>query len=140
MELKKIMVAVDGSDHSLKATEYAAGLAELGGAEIILVYCRRHLSSILGEPYFQQVVADVMEKSNLLLEPFRKMLTEKGISFADRILEGSPGTMIAEAARIENCDMIIMGSRGRSDLEGLFLGSVVHRVLQSAPCPVLVVR
>ncbi|OPX38427.1 MAG: hypothetical protein B1H13_11325 [Desulfobacteraceae bacterium 4484_190.3] len=68
------------------------------------------------------------------------MFREKGVPFSDRILEGSPGNMIAEAARIENCDMIIMGSRGRSDFEGLLLGSVTHRVLQAAECPVLVVR
>jgi len=140
MELKKIMVAVDGSDHSMRAAAYATDMAQLAGGEVILVYCRRRLSSILGEPYLQEAIADVLEKSDLLLEPFRKVLREKGVPFTDRILEGSPGNMIAEAARIEKCDMVIMGSRGRSDLEGLLLGSVTHRVLQSAPCPVLVVR
>ncbi|RLB19611.1 MAG: universal stress protein [Deltaproteobacteria bacterium] len=140
MKLKKIMVAVDGSDHSMRAAAYASDFAVLGSAEILLVYCRKRLSSILGEPYLQQAVAEVMEKSNLILEPFREMFREKGVPFSDRILEGSPGNMIAEAARIENCDMIIMGSRGRSDFEGLLLGSVTHRVLQAAECPVLVVR
>ena len=140
MELKKIMVAVDGSEHSRKAAEYGSEMAQMAGAEVILVYCRRRLSSLLGEPYLQQAIADVLEKSNLLLEPFRKLFSEKGVPFTDRILEGPPGNMIAESARIEQCDMIIMGSRGRSDLEGLLLGSVAHRVLQSATCPVLVVR
>lgn len=140
MELKKVMVAVDGSEHSMRAAEYAADLARLGGAHIILVYCRRRLSPILGEPYFQQALETLMEQSTRLMEPFVKTLQEKGIPFTDTVLEGSPGSMIPEAARIEGCDMIVMGSRGLSNLEGLFLGSVTHRVLQSASCPVLVVR
>lgn len=140
MKLKKIMVAVDGSDHSMRAAEYASKLAVLGGGEIILVYCRKRLPSILGEPYLQEAVAKAMEKSNLILEPFRNMFSEKGVPFEDRILEGSPGDMIAEAARIEDCGMIVMGSRGRSGFEGLLLGSVTHRVLQLATCPVLVIR
>lgn len=140
MELKKLMVAVDGSEHSMRAAEYAADLATLGGAHVILVYCRRRLSPILGEPYFQQALETLMEQSTQLMEPFVKMLQKKGVSFTDTVLEGAPGSMIPEAARIEGCDMIVMGSRGLSNLEGLFLGSVTHRVLQSASCPVLVVR
>jgi nucleotide-binding universal stress UspA family protein len=41
---------------------------------------------------------------------------------------------------MEKADMIIMGSRGRTDLEGLLLGSCTHRVLKTASCPVLVIR
>lgn len=47
---------------------------------------------------------------------------------------------IVEVAKIEHCDLIVMGSRGRTDLEGLLLGSNTHRVLKTAPCPVLVMR
>jgi len=140
MKLKKIMVAVDGSNHSLKAAEYASDLAALAGAEVLLVHCRRRLSAILGEPYFQQAVAEMMEKSNEILEPFRSLFSKKGIPFTDLILEGTPGNVIAEAAEAEQCHMIIMGSRGRSDFEGLLLGSVAHRVLQVASCPVLIIR
>jgi nucleotide-binding universal stress UspA family protein len=140
MNLKRIMVAADGSEHSMRAARYALDLSKLTGAEIILIYCHRPFPALLGEPFFQKAVIRTLEKSNQLLEPYRELCRERGVSFSDRILEGSPGRMISEAAEIEQCDMIIMGSRGRTDLEGLFLGSVTHRVLTAATCPVLVVR
>ena len=45
-----------------------------------------------------------------------------------------------EVARVEKCDLVVVGTRGLSDFEGLLLGSVAHKVLVSAPCPVLTVR
>ena len=45
------------------------------------------------------------------------------------MMEGHPDDAITEVARDENCDLIVMGSRGRSDLQGLLLGSNTHRVL-----------
>ena len=140
MQLKKILVPVDGSGYSMQAAEYALELAKLIDAEIFLVHCRKTLPSILGEPYYQTAVDDLMEKSNKLVEPYINLFQEAGIKFTDRILEGPPTDIISEVAEIEKCDMIVMGSRGHTNLEGLFLGSVTHRILHTAPCPVLVVR
>ncbi len=82
----------------------------------------------------------ILKKSNQLLEPYRKVLQYAEFEFIDRILEGPPTQAICEVAEIEKIDLIIMGCRGRSDLEGLLLGSCTHRVLKTAPCPVLVIR
>lgn len=140
MIFKKLLVPVDGSDHSMQATRCALELAQATGAEIILLHCHRPFPVVLGEPLFQKAVGDRMEKSNRLLGPYRELLEKSGVSFTDRVLEGPPGDVISEVARIEQCDMIVMGSRGRTDLEGLLLGSVAHKVLHTAPCPVLVAR
>jgi nucleotide-binding universal stress UspA family protein len=140
MQLNKIFVPVDGSDHSMRAAEYALELARLMDAEIVLIHCHRPFPVVLGEPYFQKAINKIMEKSNQLLDPYRKLFRESGVRFTERILEGPAGDVISDVAEIEKADMIIMGSRGHSDLKGLFLGSVAHRVLHSAPCPVLVIR
>ena len=140
MQLKKIMVPVDGSDQATRAAEYALWLAQLTGAHILLVHCHRPFPTLLGEPYFQNAVSRTLSKSDELLEPYRQLLAEGKVSFEDRSLEGPPGNAICEVAQLENCDLIVMGSRGRSDLEGLILGSVAHRVLHAAAGPVLVVR
>jgi nucleotide-binding universal stress UspA family protein len=81
-----------------------------------------------------------LSQSNELLEPFRQLITQAGINFEERILEGPAGDRICEVARIEKCEMIVMGCRGRTELQGLILGSVTHRVLHAAICPVLVVK
>ncbi len=112
MQFKKILVPVDGSDHSMRAVEYALELAKLIDAEIFLLHCRKTLPAVLGEPYYQKAVDDLMEKSNELIEPYRDLFQEAGIQFTYRILEGPPTNIIPEVAETEECDMIVMGSRG----------------------------
>ena len=140
MEFKKLLVPVDGSKHSMKAAQCALDLAKGTGAEIILMHCHRPFPVVLGEPLFQEAIAHRLEKSEKLLTPYKDLFNGQGVQFTDRILEGPPGDIISEVAQIEKCDMIVMGSRGRTDLEGLILGSATHKVLHTAPCPVLVVR
>ena len=140
MELKKILVPVDGSDYSTRALDYAIELALMTKGEILLIYSHRPFLSELGEPYFQKAIDKIMKKSEELLKPYRKNLQNSGIPFADRILEGPAAKSICEAAKHEKVDMIVMGSRGLNELEKLLLGSCTHRVLSIAPCPVMVVR
>lgn len=140
MSTPVILVPVDGSEHATRAAAYALKMAGLMDARLLLLYCHRPFPVKLGEPHFQNAIDKIMVQANTLLEPFRSMLTEKGVDIADLIMEGPPGEKICEVARNESCEMVIMGSRGRSDLKGLLLGSVAHRVLQQASCPVLVVR
>ena len=140
MELKKILVPVDGSEFSMRATGYAADMAKLMDCEILLIHCHKSFPAILGEPYFQKAINKILKKSNELLDPYRKIVQNAGVTFIDRILEGPAAQAISEVANIEKADLIVMGCRGRNDLEGLLLGSCTHRVLKTAPCPVLVVR
>ena len=140
MQIEKIMVPVDGSKFSMHAAEYAVDLAKLLNAEILLLHCHKPFPVLLGEPTFQKAVDRLMGESEKILEPYRKLVQEKDIFFTDVILEGPADRAISDLAENEQCDLIVMGSRGRTDLEGLFLGSVTHRVLRTAPCPVLVMR
>ena len=140
MKLKKFLVPVDGSDYSMRAAKYASELATLMDGEILLMHCHKPFPVVLGEPNFQKAVDKRMEKSNELIEPYRKLFQETGTSFIERILERPAANAICEVAKLEKLDMIVIGSRGRNKLEGLLLGSCTHRVLSTAPCPVLVIR
>ena len=131
---------MDGSDSSMRAAAYAVEMAKLMDSEIMLMHCNKPFPVILGEPYFQNAINKILKKSNELLEPYRKTLQDAGVAYADRILESPTAKAICETAEIEKADMIVMGSRGRNDLEGLLLGSCTHRVLKTASCPVLVIR
>jgi nucleotide-binding universal stress UspA family protein len=135
-----ILLPVDGSEHAARATAYTLKMAGLMRARVLLLHCHRPFPVKLGEPYFQKAIDRIMVDSSALLEPLRSTLTENGVEVTDLIMEGPPADKICDVAQVESCEMIIMGSRGRSDLKGLLLGSVAHRVLQQAPCPVLVVR
>ena len=140
MKEKMILVAVDNSDYSRKALEKAIELSKLMDTKILLVHCHRRFPTILGEPYLQNAITAIIDEADKVVEPYRKILRESGREFSERRLEGPAGNVIPDVARREKCEMIIMGSRGLSDFEGLFIGSVTHRVLHLAPCPVLVVR
>ena len=140
MQLKKIMVPVDGSEFSMRATSYAVDMAKLMDCEILLLHCHKSFPALRGEPYLQKAINKLLKKSNELLDPYKKIVQDAGVTFIDLILEGPAAQAICKVANTEKIDLIVMGSRGRNDLEGLLLGSCTHRVLKTAPCPVLVIR
>lgn len=140
MERKKILLAIDGSVHSQAVVDKAIEFAKLLTAEVILVFCHEKFPVVLGQPYRDRQVADIIKESEERVAPFVRHLRQQDIKVEDRLMEGPAGNMIPEIAKIENCDLIIMGSRGLGNLTGMIVGSVTNRVLQTAPCPVLVVR
>ena len=140
MKIKKILLPVDGSEHSRKAVSYAGDFAKMIEGEILIIHCHRTFPVALGEPYFQETLNKILEQADTVVSPCREILENRNVAYSDQIFEGPADQRIVRVALIENIDLIIMGSRGRTDLGGLILGSVTHKVLHTAPCPVLVVR
>lgn len=140
MKIKKILNPVDGSEHSINSTRYAIELARLFDAKIVLLHCHARFPIVLAEPYFQQALDEINKASEVLVEPFIKMLEKAKVKFDVRLLEGIPGNKIPELASIEKMDLIVMGSRGVTDFAGLFLGSVAHQVLHKSDCPVFITK
>jgi nucleotide-binding universal stress UspA family protein len=87
-----------------------------------------------------EAIVTTLRKAEELIAPFTKRLREAEIGVEERLMEDPAGAVIPDIARIEKCDLIIVGSRGLTNLEGLFLGSVTNRVLHTTPCSVLVVK
>lgn len=141
MKFETILNPVDGSGHSRRSTEYAITLAKQFNSKVILLHCHSRFPVVLSEPYYQQAIDEIIKSSEILVQPYEDMLAESGVDFEIRILEGLPGSTIAEVVKTDDIDLIIMGSRGVSDFEGLFLGSVAHQVLHKCEtCPVFVVK
>ncbi|MCB0167774.1 MAG: universal stress protein [Anaerolineae bacterium] len=137
---KEIIVAIDGSDHSHKALDYAKGLAEQYGATLRLVHAFPHTSDLLGYDDYELLVARRESAGQTLLDQARRQLGEASFPVKEELLEEPAAEAILTVAGIRHADLIVMGTRGRSSLEGLLLGSVSQKVVHHAECPVMVVR
>jgi nucleotide-binding universal stress UspA family protein len=140
MSQKKILVAVDGSEHSDKVLDTAIEYTKFLRAKVILVYCHKKFPTLLGEPLRNDSIFTILQNAEQLVAPFTKRLREAGVDFEERLMEEPAGAVIPNVAKIEKCNLVVMGCRGRTNLEGLLLGSVTNRVLHTAPCSVLVVK
>lgn len=136
--IKRILLAVDESSHSDLVAERAIAMAGSFEAKVFLVYVHPKLLQ-LGQPYDQEVLNKYLEHAEYTVAHHKTHLEKGGIDFEVLILEGDPAEMINETARVQKCDLIVMGSRGLSNILGLTLGSVSSKVLHSAKCMVLIV-
>lgn len=140
MKFSNILIPVDESKHSKGAFDYGLSLAEMTNAHITILHCHRPVPTGLGEPNFQKAIDDYTRESYGIIKPYTQELTKKGMKFTEKVIGGETAKTITSIAEHDECDLIVMGSKGKSDIEGLLVGSVTHKVLHTAPCPVLVVR
>jgi nucleotide-binding universal stress UspA family protein len=136
--LEKLLLAVDDSAHSRKAVPATVELARARGGTVHVLHVRE-----LHYPVPPTVVGDTPEEAQRLVDEVVAELERAGVK-ADATVRpstgGSPAAAILEHAREIGAGMVVVGSHGRSNLGGLLLGSVAHKVIQLSACPVLVVR
>jgi len=140
MRMHKILVPVDGSVSSKNMAKYAASIGASRNALIVLLHVHERVPLIIGGSAAQDVRKALAEESAKLLAGFAAVVEGVGAKCVPMTREGDAAHTIIKVQEEEDCDLIVMGSRGRTGLEGLVLGSTVTAVLHLAPCPVLVTR
>jgi nucleotide-binding universal stress UspA family protein len=141
MNLKRIVVGLDGSAEAASALEWAADLASLGGAEITAVTvfdAGPFMAWGIGPVYlpdFAQLRAGLRHDLNAWCAPLRS----RGIAHDAVLREGSAAMELLKEADAQPTDLIVLGTRGRGGFGELLLGSVAHHVTQHSKHPVLVV-
>ncbi len=137
---KQILVGVDGSDDSLKAAQLAGNLARQLGSHVIAVAAFDPIPDYLGEPFWEEAAAARLGKAQEILEQAAAAIGEVPGGVETEMIEGRPADAILDVAENRKVDLIVMGARGNHALSGLLLGSQSHKVLNKAPCPVLIAR
>lgn len=141
---KRILVGYDGSQNAARALSEAVDLARANEAELtILVVAPQLATWIVAGPVVPAVNLELLQKE--IEDTSRKELQEAVRSLPDDIratskaVTGNPGPEIVEQAAVGGHDLVVVGSRGRGEVESLFLGSVSQHVSHASPVPVLIV-
>lgn len=139
-DIKKILIATDGSEFTKEAVSQGLHLAKVLGAEVTALYVIDQ-TSFVSFPIDSSIVSvySLLEnEGKRAVEEVKKDGEQLGVKVTTVVAEGSPTRKIVEMAA--NMDLVVIGTLGRSALSKLFMGSVAERVTRYAPCPVLVVR
>lgn len=140
--VSRVLLATDGSDTAAQAVKFTLTMAKNNPLMEVTIINARPSLDILEKyhPFDSQEVNDkITEASMDLLKVTRDVFESKGLGVQIDVLFGEPGQAIAEYARDKQYDMIIMGTRSPSNLSGIILGSVSHKVLRLSTVPVLFV-
>jgi nucleotide-binding universal stress UspA family protein len=147
-KLKKVLAAIDFSECSKPALEKAAMLAARFGAELDVLHVWEAPAfappeSIMIEGALGgRTLVDLVEKrAGHELDAFVAAHRARGIAIGRALAErGSPSVVILQTAERERCDLLVLGTHGRTGISHAVMGSVAERVVRLSPCPVLTVR
>lgn len=133
-----ILIAVDGSENSVRATEQACELAKLVGATKV------ELLSVIAVDIYSDMVYDPIEAhgeaQKEIIKDAAQVLTDAGVDHEIVLMHGRPADEIIRYAAESGADLLVIGSRGLGALREVALGSVSHKVLTHVKCPALVVK
>lgn len=137
---ERILLAVDGSENSLRAAQEAGDLARAMKSDVRILVAFGSIPSYLGEPNLERVIEAHMKESQSIVQKAQDALGKIPGEVHTEIIEGSPAEAIINVAKTRSSTVIVMGSRGLSSIAELVLGSTSHKVVSHAPCPVLIVH
>ena len=134
---KHILVAIDGSTYTNEALPAAVEVARKFDSEILVLHVSEHDKGRAAAYTLETPAA-----ATAMVGDAVKKVRDAGITAKGRLCDVAAGHVakaILETAEANGTDLIVMGSRGLSDVQALMLGSVSHKIMQKADVPVLVV-
>jgi nucleotide-binding universal stress UspA family protein len=139
----KLLVPIDGSQHSDRAVDYAIQRARRtrDGACVELLNVQLPMTGVNVKMFISQenLESYYRDEAMTVLQPALHRLREAGIPVEHHIGVGDPGRVTVDYAIGKQIDEIIIGSRGRGVLSGALLGSVAQKVIHLSPVPVVVI-
>lgn len=137
---KNILLAADGSAHSLRAAEQAVLLAKNNPeSHVIVLYVvdsKTSRADVLRSLDAEGAVQMRQQKMKCIEDKAK----EAGISYEIKIIRGEPGPSIVDYANKNSFDVVLIGSRGLNALQEFMLGSVSHKVAKRTKCPVMIIK
>ncbi|WP_163581826.1 universal stress protein [Gracilibacillus saliphilus] len=136
---QKILLAADGSDHSIRAASHAVKVAQIDQGKIDIVY------AVDGKTSKEDVLHgldkyDVKKERQKKLLPVIEVIEEAGLECETHVVHGEPGPAIVDFANRNEYDFVVVGSRGLNQVQTMILGSVSHKIAKRVHCPVLIVK
>ena len=143
--LSAVMIAVDGSDDSLKAVKHwltlRQDLRDPGATQLHLINVQPSVSGDVSSFVNRQTLQEYhQERSTEALAPARALLDAAGVAYEAHEPVGDPASLIAEKASELSCGLVVMGTRGLGAGAALLLGSVAQSTLEQCQVPVMVVK
>ncbi|MDP3439727.1 MAG: universal stress protein [Azonexus sp.] len=140
----KILLPVDGSGCALRAVEHLIvhgnWFRDVSEVHLLHVHAPIPIGRIQAHVGNETLHAYYQEESQAQLSAAQQKLDAAGRIYTTHIHVGQPAEVIAKLATELACDLILMGTHGRSRIAGLVMGSVASRVLHLAACPVLLIK
>lgn len=140
----KILTAIDFSENSECAFDYALTLATQFNAELMLVHVINEPVDLRGfyVPHisFEQLEKEIEEGAVKMMETFCQERLGTFANYKTAIVTGIPYDEITAAAVKMDASLIVLGTHGRTGLDHILFGSTAERVVRTAHCPVLTVR
>ncbi|GGO06617.1 universal stress protein [Saccharibacillus kuerlensis] len=135
-----LLLAADGSKNALRAAHEALKIASaMPGCKIEILFVIDN-SKVKEEVLHSQNQEEREYKRHQKLLPIEEVFADQGIPHHFTTIHGDPGPAIVDYAKKNEIDLIILGSRGLNALQEFVLGSVSHKVVKRASCPVMIVK
>jgi len=141
----RILIAVDGSPFAERALEHAVDLSKKYGSKLLIahVVLRRFYAvtpseaGVLATTVF---VKEMESEGKKIIDKSDEFAREAGVPHECKLVQGVPADEIVRLAQSENVDLIVLGSRGLTEVRAFLLGSVSDKVIHHSKCPVLIVK
>jgi len=137
----KVVIPVDFSSNMNKVVDYALSVADKLGGQVLFFHVVNDFQGydmMLVHPSFIGMSKDLEQKAEELMESLVKDHEQRKNGVSGHVVVGDAADEIINYAKLEQADMIIIGTHGTKGLERVLMGSTADQVVKKAPCPVLV--